>query len=164
MIAVASGSAVVTASSRPPRPVSRTAASTRVLGEDQKAEHGGDLEVGQRHAGRDHPGVERRQPVAVDLAAGDANPLREPRQVRRGVKAGAQARAPQDRLGHRRGRALAVGPGDLDGGESLLRIAEPLQRRPHAAEAHVDAQALRRAGQTRQQIGVACRRDGHGPA
>ena len=40
-----------------------------LLGEGQKAEHRGDLEVGQRHArGRDAR-VERRQAIAVDLDA-----------------------------------------------------------------------------------------------
>ena len=135
-----------------------------LLGEDQKGEHGGDLEVGERDAGRDDPRVERRQPVAVDLAPGDPDALGEPRQVGRGVEAGAEARRTEDRLGHRRGRALAVGPGNLDGGEALLGIAEPLQRRADPSEAHVDPQALRRARQPRQQLGVARGRRRHGGA
>ena len=82
VIAVAHGTQVVTASRRPPRPVSSTAISTPGLGHGQEREHRRDLEVGERHLGRDHQPVERGQPTAVGLPPVDTDALREPRQVR----------------------------------------------------------------------------------
>ena len=66
VMAVASGSATVTASSRPPSPVSSTATSTLLFGEGEERQRGGDLEVGERNARRDDARVERGQPIALD--------------------------------------------------------------------------------------------------
>ncbi len=57
-------------------------------------------------------------------ALADADAFVDAHQVRRGVQAGAQAGGFQDAGQHGGGGAFAVGAGDVDGAELLVRIAE----------------------------------------
>ena len=77
VIAVAIGAHRLVASSRPPRPTSSTASVHLRLCHGQEAQRGGDLEVGQRHAGGKHPLPQRGQRVAVDLVPVEPDALGE---------------------------------------------------------------------------------------
>ena len=65
--------------------------------------------------------------VAGNVMVVDMDPFRIVFQMRRRVAARPEARFGQDRGDHSRHRALAVGPGDVDGLIVVLGIAQPFQ-------------------------------------
>ena len=70
----------------------------------------------------------------------DADALVEPDQVRRGVKADAVPGLLQDGGQGRRDGTLAVGSGNVDGREGVLRIAEALENVANGRQAEDDAE------------------------
>ena len=87
---------------------------------------------------------QRRQRPVGDRHAVALHPLVEAHEEGRGIKPGARARCAEDRGQHRRRRALAVRPGDVDEAQALLRVAQTAQQlprarksRPRAAPAHI---------------------------
>ncbi len=73
--------------------------------------------------------------VGGRLEAVDPEPLLEPVEVRRAEQAGLHARGRQRGGDHRRGRPLALGPGDVDDLERLVGVAQPSEEPAHPAEA-----------------------------
>ena len=142
VMAVATGSQAVTASSRPPRPVSSTATSTPRLGEGQECQRRRDLEVGQRHAGgrrwpRRAPPADRRPPRAVDAdALGESAEVR--RRDRAPCAAPPRARSPRSSRPSSPCRWCR-----RSAPPRSARCGSPRrgQRRAHAVEAQVDARA-----------------------
>ena len=76
-----------------------------------------------------------------DLRAAQPDALADAHQVRRGVQTGRVAGGQQHRLEKRRGRALALGPGDDHRGERALRVPEPGERAPHRPETELPPEA-----------------------
>ena len=147
-------SSTLVASQRPPRPASTTATSTSRRASSSSAaavsssnwvtrspprERAIDLGGGGR--GALHGGAEG---VGREVLVADPDPLGEGDQVRREVGAGAHAVGLEQRGGHADGRALAVGPHDVDGREALLRAAERGQQAPHPLQPEAHAEQLER--------------------
>ena len=91
----------------------------------------------------------RRAKSAVrDHLAVDLDPLADVDQVRAGVEPDLVAGGLEHRRDHRASAALALGAGDVDGLELLVRVAQLLEQGPHAIEVEVlavvadDAQPL----------------------
>ena len=84
--------------------------------------------IGHR-VGRDlHERHIRCEHIVVDLLAVYLHALVEAPEIGRGEKAGAVARLAQHRGRHGRAAALAVGAGDVDEFQPLLRVAQFLQQ------------------------------------
>ena len=143
-IAEAMGSTTLVASSRPPRPTSRTATSTRLRRKCAKAAAVSHLEEGRvrlEDAAADEPlgrvahRAHRDREVAVgDRAPVDRDPLVHAHEVGRGVAAGAQARRAQRRVAVGRDRALAVRAGDQQRRVRALGVAHLGDERAHRLE------------------------------
>ena len=124
----------------------------RMLGEGLKGGRRRDLEEGDGIAGvgalraREHIdqlGLADGPRLAV--GAGQLDALVEAHQMRRGVDVHALARRLQHGLEVGRGRALAVGAGDVDDGrQAILRVAELGQQPLDAAERKVDQLRVQR--------------------
>src|SRR5262249_30146282 len=107
------------------------------LGEDLESRRGDEGEPGRRSSGRPLPerspaGVEAalqrgRGLLVPDVRAVDADALVDAVDVRRGVEAGSHARVRERRRDERAGRALPLGPRDVDGAETGVRGAEALE-------------------------------------
>jgi hypothetical protein len=85
-----------------------------------------------------HDGVEQRHEHAVlDRLPGDVDTLRKTAQVRRRVEPDAASAGARHRRDERRDRAFAVGAGDVNGLEALLRITEAGAGGLHPLEAEL---------------------------
>ncbi len=131
----------------------------RRVGEGRVGHAGEHLEEGHRDrlALVDHPhvgldvAVDLDEPLGGDRGAVQADPLGDALHVRAGVAAGAQLEDGEQLLDHPGGGGLAVGAGDVDGGEGPLGLAQdvhqgldPVERglqlvlRPALGEFHLD--------------------------
>ncbi len=145
-----SGRTALVESSRPPMPTSTTASPTPAPGEVEQAHRRGDLEEGR-------PAEVAEMRVAIEPLDGrpdgldqardlgrrrlgpiDPEPLAEPVQVGRREQPGPPAGGGRDGGDHGRGRALPLGPGDVDDRERLLRVAQRPEEPAHPADAEVE--------------------------
>ncbi len=88
------------------------------------------------------PGVD--EIVIGKLLAVDGDALVDVLQMRRGVQAGAHAVGTADGLRHAGGGPLAVGAGDVDHAERLLRMPHDVENHLHTTQVEVRGVALRR--------------------
>ena len=91
-----------------------------------------------------------------DLLTAHLHALVEAQDVGRGVQAGAVARLPQHALQHGGGGALAVGSGDVDELQLLLRVAHLLQQLAGAAQARTHAHPADAVNVLQRFIDVQC--------
>ena len=98
----------------------------------------------------------RRQPrrhrpqllrISHDFALTQQHPIHlhafaQPHQMRRGVEPAPQSRLFQDRVEHRRHRALAVGPRNVHAGHRALRVPDRRREQPHPVDAKLQALRL----------------------
>ena len=112
----------------------------------QPAQRGGDFEVSGPQLARQAVEVGGDLGHSVDQAGQlgtgggapiDGQPLFKSLQVRRREECGADARRFQDPGDHDRGGALPLGAGEMHGGESILRVAQPLEQVPHPFEVNI---------------------------
>ena len=105
------------ASSRPPRPTSTMQASAGCAREGEEGGGGGRLEEADLHARRAASSVSSSNAASqfvLDQLAGEADALVEADQMRAGVDVGLEAGRLDRRAQEGAGRALAVGPGDME--------------------------------------------------
>ena len=130
-------SMTLVASSRPPSPTSSRQASAGVRA---KARIAAAVATSKKLGSRspravedfDQQGLER---VVLDQRAGDADALVEANQMRAGEDMDREPRALERGAEHGDGRALAVGPGDMENRRQLiLRPAEPVEHCPDPLE------------------------------
>jgi hypothetical protein len=135
VIAVTSGLSTFVLSSRPPRPVSTTASLDLLLGEPLERDGRQDVEVGRGRLAFQHDRLDQPdQPGEVGLRDHlpvDLDPLADVGQVRAGVQPDLVVVRLQHGRDHGAGAALALGAGDVDGPELLVRVAQLLEQRPH---------------------------------
>ncbi len=60
----------------------------------------------------------------------------------RGEQPRAHTRCAQHRVDHRRHRALAVGPGDVDRAKVILRVAQQIEQRTDVLQTQLDPEML----------------------
>ena len=99
--------------------------------------------VRHRLRGRPHLCEQRGKLRAADRRQAKPDPFDHGVEVGRGEQPDAQPGTVQNRCDHGRGGALAVGAGDVDGGNCQVRVPQLLQQEPHAW--HTAAPALRLA-------------------
>ncbi len=134
VIAVAIGATTFVASSRPPRPTSRTAISTDARRNNSKAAAvatsknvGNASRTARLHQRVDRflHGAERVTEIrGGDLLSVYDEPLFEADEMGRRVSSGAETRRAECRLGHHRDRPLAVRAGDDDRSECALGMSQ----------------------------------------
>ncbi len=129
-----SASTTLVQSQRPPKPTSTTATSTASSANQARAAAvrssnrvGGSSISGSRRASASSTSANA---VVVDGLAVAGQALVDPGQVGAGVGADGQPLGAEQRGGHGRRRALAVGAGDVDGGNGLLGIAQQARQAP----------------------------------
>jgi hypothetical protein len=83
-----------------------------------------------------------RELLAHDFSPGDSYALGDRNKMRRRVEADAQPGRAADAFEHRRRRALAVRACDLDGGEGVLRAAEPAEQARDVLQPELDGHGL----------------------
>ena len=89
------------------------------------------------------PGVD--EIVIAQLLAVNRDALVDALKMRRGVQPGAHAVRPADGLGHACRRAFAVGAGDVDDAERVLRMPQQVEHHRHAVEIEIRGVMLRGA-------------------
>src|SRR5262245_63650605 len=119
--------------------------------EQEEARSGRDLEHGDRSGGigtlafLEHGGefLVRHQYALARPA--QPEPLVEAHEMRRGINMHAQARRFEDRADERDGRALSIGPGDMNHRRQLaFRMPDRGQQPPHAIERKIDQLGVQR--------------------
>ena len=108
-----------------------------VFGEVLERQRGHDLEGRDLRDGFDGrlAAIEQRHQLGLGhQPAAQPDALAEGVEVGRSVEPGAVTGRAQDRLHHRRRRAFALGAGDMDAPEAVLRPAQPFQHLFHAAQ------------------------------
>ena len=115
---------------------------------------GSELEIGQWHrTARGLDALERIAKLGVGRGpAVNANPFVITNKVRRGIGADLVTRAAQDGFAHHRGRALAVGAGDGDGGVRRAARSQVVEHGMHPVEPELDHARMQRLD-PRQPIG-----------
>ena len=83
--------------------------------------------------------------VIGQLLAVDGDTLVDLLQMRRRVQAGTHTVGAADGLGHACGGAFAVGTGDMNHAERLLRVAQDVEHQVHPVEIQIGGVMLRRA-------------------
>ena len=122
----------------PPSPTSTTAAST-ASSENQwrAAAVSSSKRVGRSASCRfeqGEGGEDGGEHVVVDRLAVPAEPLVDAGEVRAGVRPDAETHGAEQRGRHRRGRTLAVGPGQMDGRVGELGVTEQRDELAHPLE------------------------------
>jgi hypothetical protein len=117
-----------------------------LLGEGKGGHGEARLEERARRARRRRDALDADECLLERLGRGDpaADPdaLGEVDEVGRGEEAGADPGRAQDPFEDGRGRALAVRARDVEGGEGLLGVAEPVEERARAGQAEARLAAL----------------------
>ena len=108
---------------------------------------GGQLE----ERGRMRPALAELVEAGQDLRGGiprnhvpvDKNPFAKVAEVRRCVEPGSEAGCADDGIQHRADRAFAIGPGDMEDPEAVLRISEVIEKPSGVVQPELDAEELR---------------------
>ena len=155
VMAPATGVMTFVASNRPPRPTSMTATSTPARRNSSNAIAVVDFEERRRHGQRAaRPAADRRSSRTssatscsvggIDRARRRSRTLGQVGEMRRDVARGPDAGGDERRVRHRGHRALAVGAGDVKGGEAALGVAERLAQAGDVLETELDPEVLER--------------------
>ncbi len=96
---------------------------------------------------RMNPREKLGEQLIADLLAGNADALVDSFQVRRRIQPGAESRIAQDRFQKRRGRALAICPGDVHRWVRAVRTPQPFHQHRYVFQIEFCRRRLRWSGQ-----------------